>query len=56
MRTLLLGALSVLAFASASFGEDTLAPAIRKAPEVAYTVPGEGQRLLKSIERQGRCA
>ena len=46
MRTLLLGALSVVAFACASFGEDTLAPAIRKAPEVAFTVPGQGQKLL----------
>jgi thiol-disulfide isomerase/thioredoxin len=46
LRTLLLGGLSVLAFAFASFGEDTLAPATRKAPEVAFTVPGEGQKLL----------
>lgn len=49
MRTLLLGALSALVFTSASFGEDTLAPAIRKAPEVAYTVPGEGQKLLSQL-------
>jgi hypothetical protein len=28
------------------FGADALAPAIRKAPEVAFTVPGEGQKLL----------
>jgi peroxiredoxin len=27
-------------------GADALAPAIRKAPEVAFTVPGEGQKLL----------
>lgn len=47
MRILLFGALSVLALATASFAaEDTLAPAIRKAPEVAFTVPGQGQKLL----------
>jgi peroxiredoxin len=37
----------VLALATASVAaEDTLAPAIRKAPEVAFTVPGQGQKLL----------
>lgn len=47
MRILLFGVLSVLALAAASFAaEDTLAPAIRKAPEVAFTVPGQGQKLL----------
>lgn len=47
MRILLLSALSVLALATASVAaEDTLAPAIRKAPEVAFTVPGQGQKLL----------
>ena len=47
MRILLLSAISVLALATASFAaEDTLAPAIRKAPEVAFTVPGQGQKLL----------
>lgn len=46
MKTLLLSALGVLTLASASFSQDTLAPAIRKAPEVAYTIPGQGQKLL----------
>jgi peroxiredoxin len=50
VRRLLLGTLGVLAFVSVLFGEDTLAPAIRKAPEVAYTVPGQGQKLLSQYK------
>jgi thiol-disulfide isomerase/thioredoxin len=46
LRTLFVTTLSVLALAGTSFCEDSLAPAIRKAPEVAYTVPGQGQKLL----------
>ncbi len=46
MRKLLLTALGVLALTSLSFAQDTLAPAVRKAPEVAFTIPGEGQKLL----------
>jgi len=33
-------------FAVGLLGEDTLAPATRKAPEVAFTVPDQGQKLL----------
>jgi hypothetical protein len=33
-------------FVPASFGEEKLAPAIRKAPELAFTIPGQGQKLL----------
>jgi peroxiredoxin len=36
----------LLVFAAALLAEDTLAPVIRKAPEVAFTVPGQGQKLL----------
>jgi thiol-disulfide isomerase/thioredoxin len=46
VRKLLLTALSVFALVSVSFAQDTLAPAIRKAPEVAFTVPSDGQKLL----------
>jgi thiol-disulfide isomerase/thioredoxin len=46
VRKLVLAFASVLTLAAASFAEEGLAPAIRKAPEVAYTVPGEGQKLL----------
>lgn len=49
MRRALFSLIAVLAFASASFGQDTLAPAIRKAPEVAFTVPGQGQKLLSQF-------
>jgi hypothetical protein len=37
--------LGVASFSPLCFGEE-LAPAIRKAPELAFTVPGQGQKLL----------
>ena len=46
MRKLLLTAFSLLTFVSASFGQEKLASAIRKAPELAFTIPGQGQKLL----------
>lgn len=46
MRTLLVAALALSMVVPASFGEEKLAPAIRKAPELAFTVPGQGQKLL----------
>jgi thiol-disulfide isomerase/thioredoxin len=46
VRKLVLAFAGVLTLAAGSFAEQGLAPAIRKAPEVAYTVPGEGQKLL----------
>jgi hypothetical protein len=46
VRKLLLTAFSLLTFVSASFGQEKLAPAIRKAPELAFTIPGQGQKLL----------
>jgi thiol-disulfide isomerase/thioredoxin len=46
VRKLLLAAFSLLMFVSASFGQEKLAPAIRKAPELAFTIPGQGQKLL----------
>lgn len=51
MRKVLFAASTVLAFACASFAADTLAaPAIRKAPELAFTVPGQGQKLLSQYK------
>jgi thiol-disulfide isomerase/thioredoxin len=49
VKRVFLSLIGVLAIASALFGEDTLAPAIRKAPEVAFTVPGQGQKLLSQF-------
>jgi thiol-disulfide isomerase/thioredoxin len=49
VKRVFLPLIGVLAIASALFGEDTLAPAIRKAPEVAFTVPGQGQKLLSQF-------
>ena len=49
MKRVFLSLIGVLALAAASFGQDTLAPAIRKAPEVAFTVPGHGQMLLSQF-------
>ena len=46
MRTLLVAAFALSLVVPASFGEEKLAPAIRKAPELAFTVPGQGQKLL----------
>lgn len=46
MRTLLVAAFALSIFVPASFGEEKLAPAIRKAPELAFTIPGQGQKLL----------
>jgi hypothetical protein len=46
VRTLLVAALALSMVVPASFGEEKLAPAIRKAPELAFTVPGQGQKLL----------
>lgn len=46
MRRAIFSLIGLLTMAAASFGQDTLAPAIRKAPEVAFTVPGHGQELL----------
>jgi len=46
VRKLLLTAFSLLTFVSASFGQEKLASAIRKAPELAFTIPGQGQKLL----------
>ena len=45
IRALLSSVLPVV-FAVGLLGEDTLAPATRKAPEVAFTVPDQGQKLL----------
>jgi thiol-disulfide isomerase/thioredoxin len=50
VRKVLFAASTVLAFACASFAADTLAPAIRKAPELAFTVPGQGQKLLSQYK------
>jgi thiol-disulfide isomerase/thioredoxin len=49
VKRVFLSLIGVLAIGSALFGEDTLAPAIRKAPEVAFTVPGQGQKLLSQF-------
>jgi thiol-disulfide isomerase/thioredoxin len=49
VKRVFLSLIGVLAIASALFGEDTLAPAVRKAPEVAFTVPGQGQKLLSQF-------
>jgi thiol-disulfide isomerase/thioredoxin len=46
VRTLLVAAFALSIFVPASFGEEKLAPAIRKAPELAFTIPGQGQKLL----------
>jgi thiol-disulfide isomerase/thioredoxin len=46
LRRAIFSLIALLSLASASFGQDTLAPAVRKAPEVAFTVPGHGQELL----------
>jgi hypothetical protein len=46
VRTLLVAAFALSLVVPASFGEEKLAPAIRKAPELAFTVPGQGQKLL----------
>jgi thiol-disulfide isomerase/thioredoxin len=46
VRTLLVAAFALSMIVPASFGEEKLAPAIRKAPELAFTVPGQGQKLL----------
>ena len=47
MRLAAIGLAAFFSIVTANlFGADTLAPAIRKAPEVAFTVPGQGQKLL----------
>ena len=46
MKQALLSLIGVFVFSSSMFAANTLAPAIRKAPEVAFTVPGKGQELL----------
>jgi peroxiredoxin len=50
LRKVLFSALGVIALASVLFSQDTLAPVIRKAPEVAFTVPGQGQKLLSQFK------
>jgi thiol-disulfide isomerase/thioredoxin len=46
LKQALLSLIGVFLFSASSFAASTLAPAIRKAPEVAFTVPGKGQKLL----------
>lgn len=46
MKLAVIGMVGLMTIAANLFGADALAPAIRKAPEVAFTVPGQGQKLL----------
>jgi len=46
LKQALLSLIGVFVFSASTFAANTLAPAIRKAPEVAFTVPGKGQELL----------
>ena len=46
MRLAVIGLVGLITIAANLFAADTLAPTIRKAPEVAFTVPGQGQKLL----------
>ena len=46
LKQAFLSLIGVFVFSVSTFAASTLAPAIRKAPEVAFTVPGKGQELL----------